>query len=331
MNKNPDNDDNTGKKSGSRIEGMALLIRSVSIFIIVIIITFVGYTFLFKENSNSLGEVVRDNLDDTAEAITGIHSDAPNTVDLGEKKGVDYNIKFETGNDGTNANITLTMYSDNGVTSPLIVNQYLGYLGKNAFKANGTDILKMKNQKNIGLPNKIVIDSDNNGISPQWKLNKVVVMSSQGGESIFYPSRDIGGSEPGSITLHKEQPKVEYTLYVTSGERNGTDSNVNITIQGLPPDGKLKSKYLHHTNDLISGDAYKKGRRSNFIFTSDNLGDLRYLKIALEPRPMRPNDSWTITKLTIKNNKNEWQAILPLPMKIKTGQKNITTLMLTKK
>ncbi|WP_250655994.1 PLAT/LH2 domain-containing protein [Alkalimarinus coralli] len=313
MNKRSDNNENDNPAPPSKITAFASILRSIVYLCILGVTVFGGITVYdyvtdkSNKNSPSLPERV-------VQPITGLKSEDQNTADAGKEGGTNYQIMFETGNDGTDANISIMMYGKNTSTVPLIVNSFLGYLGYDAFKANGTDTLKVINQLDVGLPDKIKITSDNAGPKPEWHLKKVTIRTDQGEEAGYYPTRNIGGSQSGTITLHRGKEQKEYIVHITTADNNGTDSNATMTFLGVEG-----SKTLYNVNEMISGNAFEKGETEIFTFLSEDLGQLVTGKISLKPRPLRPNDSWTIREFTVAEGKRKWAAVMPFPTKIKTG------------
>ena len=238
----------------------------------------------------------------SVEEAVGLDKSDQNTYDCEVADGVSYYVTFASGADGTDANITLVMVGENGLkTAPLIVNSYLGNIGESAFEANDVDILSMTNCANIGLPQEIELSSDNSGPSPEWDVSFVSVRHEDGRETFFYPSRSLGGDQPGQFTLVATPERLEYSVSVTTGD-NGTDSDLDLTFRGTNGNHEIGD-----VNQLLSGNVFESGDVDEFVFFAEDLGELEAVWITLRELTAL-SDTWTVEQITVTQGANEWES-----------------------
>ena len=88
---------------------------------------------------------------------------------------VDIKVTVRTsdkGGAGTDANVYLTIYGTKGQTSEHRLN---GHISGNAFESGDTDVLTLRNLKDIGSPTKIKIRHDNQFAGAGWHLSNVSI------------------------------------------------------------------------------------------------------------------------------------------------------------
>ncbi len=101
---------------------------------------------------------------------------------------------------------------------------------------------------------------------------------------------------------HVPKPDVNYTVLVTTANREdaGTDANVYLTIHGC--DGDAGEFALNNMNR----DDFERGHTDDFAITAPDLGDLKSIHVRHDNSGEKPG--WFLSQVNIRNNDNgrEW-------------------------
>ena len=149
------------------------------------------------------------------------------TVITGDRRGA-----------GTSANVSVTIYGDNGDTGDRDLEP------KNSFSRYSTEEFGIE-AVDLGPIQRIKIGHDNKGLFAGWFLDKVILTNERTGEVLYFLSGQWFDTKEGDGQIVRElfpapenaityKPLVSYTLDVITGDRRGagTDANVTATIYG---------------------------------------------------------------------------------------------------
>ncbi|XP_036889676.1 lipoxygenase homology domain-containing protein 1 isoform X1 [Sturnira hondurensis] len=212
---------------------------------------------------------------------------------------------------GTDANVFITMFGENGLTPKL----QLTSKSKSAFGKANTDVFRVRTN-NVGLLYKIRIEHDNTGKSPSWYLDRVIVTDTKRPHLRYFfncnswLSKVEGDRQWCRDLLASFNPMDiprgnKYELKVCTGDviGAGTDADVFINIFGEYGDTGERR--------LESGkNNFEKGAEDRFTVDAPDLGQL--MKITVGHNNNGRSAGWFLSKIAIEDVGNKRKYDFPL-------------------
>ncbi|XP_037020906.2 lipoxygenase homology domain-containing protein 1 isoform X1 [Artibeus jamaicensis] len=212
---------------------------------------------------------------------------------------------------GTDANVFITMFGENGLTPKL----QLTSKSKSAFGKANTDVFRVRTN-NVGLLYKIRIEHDNTGKSPSWYLDRVIVTDTKRPHLRYFfncnswLSKVEGDRQWCRDLLASFNPMDiprgnKYELKVCTGDvlGAGTDADVFINIFGEYGDTGERR--------LESGkNNFEKGAEDRFTVDAPDLGQL--MKITVGHNNKGRSAGWFLSKIAIEDVGNKRKYDFPL-------------------
>ncbi|XP_077990949.1 uncharacterized protein LOC144445282 [Glandiceps talaboti] len=228
----------------------------------------------------------------------------------------DYKVVVTTkdGDDsGTTASVTMVVYGDEDKSDEIPLGDDSGQY----FKAGATDEFDI-HVDNIGKLYKVRIYHDNNGDSPGWYLDKVVLIDQMNHSEVTFScdkwlSREQGDEEivrelPAKHEEEEETPQVlTYEVIVHTGSQfsSGTDSNVYLNIYG--DKGDTGKRELRKNKD--GNDKFETGKEDTFMLEAVSLGPLQ--KVIVGHDGQGTGSGWYLDKIVIKQSDDETEHVFP--------------------
>jgi len=184
------------------------------------------------------------------------------------KQPMSYQVIIRTSdrsNAGTDSDIFLTIYGENGNTDEVRLN---GYISGNAFERGDVDVVNIF-AVDVGTITKIKIRSDGTGVGSDWYLDSISI-----GDNHAKFDRWI---KEGSYTVNVTGPPKDYRIEVQTGDMSGagTDSNIYVTIYG----DKAATNEVR-LNGYISGNAFERGDLDRLTLVGlVDVGTMKKLKV----------------------------------------------------
>ncbi len=153
----------------------------------------------------------------------------------------------------------------------------------------------------FGTMKSLNVTSDDEGISSNWYLNRVVLYDSGNlKKTAFSFFNWVKPFETYSLLPDLS----EYTIKVYTGNiaGAGTDANVKLVIEGTK--GKTPPIRL---NELVAKNVFEAGNLDIFKIVSKNLGELRKITVSHDEQWLA--DGWYLNKIVIENpqQKKHWE------------------------
>lgn len=199
------------------------------------------------------------------------------TKDLSQE--VDYRITVKTGeetNAGTDANVYLQMFGENGKTQNFSLREEGD---KRRFESGRVDKFLIRTQ-DVGKLNSVRISRDNNGVKPGWLLDRITIDVDEKDEHyVFYCNRWIGSSD-NAVDFSPEQgsPRDQEGMYTVSfkvGEVLDPDVNPFYQIIGRQGEtGKIRLREGYSRSHVFT-----KGNTYKMSVKSPDIGEITKLRI----------------------------------------------------
>ncbi|XP_078677295.1 uncharacterized protein LOC144913960 isoform X2 [Branchiostoma floridae x Branchiostoma belcheri] len=287
--------------------------------------------------------------DNSPSAKSPDHAQAtPPPQEATDNKKDDWTVRVMTSEDvnaGTDAQVSLTVYGDQGNSGPL----QLGVGQSGFFERGKIDEFDVK-VGDVGKIYKIRLEQDNSGTDPGWKVDKVELSHPSSGETLVFTCerwlatnqedgqtcRELPAVREGEETL----PVHKYQVGVRTGdlEEAATDSHVYITMYGTRGDtGKrqLVNKLNDHTPfqrgmvDLFEVEAVSLSDLTKIVIGHDGSKSDWYLdKVIIKESPSSKESFQFICNSWLSKDRGEGQLERELPVekqdyivKVYTGDK----------
>eukprot|EP00794_Sanderia_malayensis_P016965 gene16965-18674_t len=223
------------------------------------------------------------------------------------KQAHKYKVMTHTGDvrgAGTDANVYVTIFGDNGDTGQ----HKLSNKWKNNFKKASVDTFELETLS-VGALKRIRIGHDNKGIAAGWFLNKVVIRDGEGNTFEFPCQRWLSKTEDdGKIsrdlllagsTDSDESKGIPYHIHVTTGDVRGagTSARVFVILFG-GKDGETNSGKLWLEDD--NSDNFERGKSD--IFTVECLEEyspMHHIRIGHDNSGI--GAGWHLEKIVIES------------------------------
>ncbi|KAI2661945.1 Lipoxygenase homology domain-containing protein 1 [Labeo rohita] len=260
---------------------------------------------------------------------------------------INYEITVVTGDvfaGGTNANVFIQIYGDQGKTEVLQLNSR-----SNNFERGATDIFKIE-AKDVGKIFKIRISNDDSGIGAGWYLDRVeikrLVMAmvpkekkedkkkkknkkkkseededEEGGEEemrevpmtyLFPCDRWLAvDEEDGEMVVellpedNEELEENTYELHIFTGNMMGAGSDANVFINIYGENGDTGERPLRKSNHL---NKFERGQEDMFSITAVELGPLKKLRIRHDNSHQ---SAWYLDRVEIVDTKDDTTYYFP--------------------
>nr|XP_056710895.1 oxygen-regulated protein 1 [Euleptes europaea] len=212
-----------------------------------------------------------------------------------------WKVSLLTGNSGTQANVTLWIYGDEGIAGPIT----LGKENREQLFLPGMENEFQVEMKHIGSIYKIRIRHDGSRKHPEWMIAKVTLQHIKSGKILNFPGNKWlswsrgNGDTLCELPVEKKgkclYPILSYQVYVYTGhvEQAETDSAVYLCIYGERGDSGLR--LLHESDKPIM---FQRGKVDVFEIRSVSLGNLR--KVLLRCEANNKLQYWYCEKVIIR-------------------------------
>ncbi|XP_041854417.1 lipoxygenase homology domain-containing protein 1 isoform X1 [Melanotaenia boesemani] len=219
----------------------------------------------------------------------------------GQPTGIVYNVQVVTGNvrgAGTNSKIHIVMHGTKGMRNSGKV-----FLEGGKFERGLTDIFNVEIAALLSPLSRVAIGHDNDGVSPGWYCEKVVVYCTFTGIEQTFPCSKWLDEKEGDGLIERElyemvslrqkrQKKHPWSLWIWTSDlpNAGTDADISFQVYG----DKGKSDEIRLDNKT---DNFEQGQIDKFMVELPDLGKLTKLRIWHEKR--NPFAGWHLSKVTL--------------------------------
>ncbi|XP_059845764.1 lipoxygenase homology domain-containing protein 1 [Hypanus sabinus] len=193
---------------------------------------------------------------------------------------------------GTDANVFLIIFGENGDTGTLALKQSNN---SNKFERKALDVFKFVDMLSLGNLSKVRIWHDNKGPAAGWHLDFIEVKDESMEETFRFPcDRWLAKSEDDGQIL-RELPcanndildlseRTRYEILVVTSDRDDAETKENVWIVLEGKKGKSKEFLLENSSKKKK---FLRGAKDKFEFSSKNVGDIATILVGHCPRDGR--------------------------------------------
>uniref|UniRef100_A0A3Q3MN87 Lipoxygenase homology domains 1b n=1 Tax=Mastacembelus armatus TaxID=205130 RepID=A0A3Q3MN87_9TELE len=236
--------------------------------------------------------------------------------------GIVYNVQIVTGNirgAGTNSIIHIVLHGSKGIKNSGKV-----FLVGGRFERGLTDIFNVEVAALLSPISRVTIGHDNEGVSPGWYCEKVVVYCPFTGIEQTFPCSKWLDEKEGDGLIERElyemvslrqkrQKKHPWSLWIWTSDlpNAGTDADVCFQVYGE----KGKSDEIRLDNKT---DNFEQGQVDKFMVELPDLGKLTKLRIWHEKRS--PFTGWHLSKATLMKSLTKEKYTFPCERWLDTNE-----------
>ncbi|XP_077987439.1 lipoxygenase homology domain-containing protein 1-like [Glandiceps talaboti] len=218
--------------------------------------------------------------------------------------GLLWKLSITTGDSGTNCNVLIDVYGDEGNTGEI----QLGEPGGDLFQAGTTSDFVIKLPKDVGKIYKMRVCHDNSGDSPDWQLKQITMMNMTAGMTLFKCDRFLSPNEddkqfvrelPALVPGEEPAPVKKYELQVKTGREKGSGTKAHVKIMLTGEKSNTGARLLGAHNFLDEReDQLKKGRTARFFIEAVDLGPITGIEIGHDGESRK--EGWLLQHILVK-------------------------------